>query len=111
MPPTPIAVHGFVFFWTETGVVTCVRSATGEQVWQQRVGGNYFGSPICVDDRLYCIDKEGTVVVIAASERFELLGRTPLGEESFATPAVAGNVMYLRTQRQLFSVGGKAISK
>ena len=104
--PTPITVKDLVFLWSDTGVVTCLQSATGKQVWQQRVGGNYFGSPICIDGRLYCIDKKGTVVVIAASEQFEMLGRTSLGEPSFATPAVANGVMYLRTERQLFSLGG-----
>jgi hypothetical protein len=30
-----------------------------------------------------------------------------LGQPSFATPAVSGGVMYLRTRSQLFSLGGK----
>ncbi len=105
--PTPIVYRGLLFLWADTGVVSCLQSRTGELVWQQRVGGNFFGSPVCVSGRLYCIDKEGTVVVIAASEQYELLGRVPLGEASFATPAVAGGVMYLRTASQLFSLGGK----
>ncbi len=103
--PTPVAVEGLAFLWTDTGVVTCIDSKTGEQVWQQRVGGNFFGSPVCVGGHLYCIDKQGVVVVIAATDRYELLSRTPLGEASFSTPAVAGGVMYLRTERRLFSLG------
>ena len=75
-------------------------------IWRERVGGAFFGSPVCVGDRLYCIAKDGEVVVLAASETFEVLARVPLGEASYATPAVSGGVMYLRTRSHLFSLGG-----
>ena len=39
------------------------------------MGGNYFGSPICVQDRLYNIATDGTVVVLAASEEYQLLAK------------------------------------
>jgi hypothetical protein len=45
--------------------------------------------------------------VLAAGYKFELLAKVPLGEKSFATPAVSGGVMYLRTLSHLFSLGGK----
>ena len=45
-------------------------------------------------------------VVLAAGDTFEVCHRIPLGESSYATPAVAGGVMYLRTSSHLFSLGG-----
>ena len=72
--------------------------------------GSFYGSPVWVNGRLYCIAKNGDVVVLAAADKFELLSRVPLGELSYATPAVAGGVMYLRTQSQLFSLGGKEVT-
>ena len=50
--------------------------------------------------------RTGEVVVVAAGDKFEVLHRIPLGEPSYATPAVAGGVMYLRTSSHLFSLGG-----
>jgi outer membrane protein assembly factor BamB len=76
-------------------------------MWRERVGGSFYGSPVCVNDRLYCIARNGDVVVVAASDEFELLARVPLGEPSHATPAVSGGVMYLRTESHLFSLGGR----
>lgn len=105
--PCPVAQNGLLFLWFDKGVVSCVRAATGKQVWQRRVGGNYSGSPVIVDGRLYCIDEDGVVVVLAAGEQFQLLGRNPLGESSRSTPAVANNRMYLRTDSHLVSIGGK----
>jgi len=105
--PTPLVKGGRLFLWGDHGVVSCRDVATGRQVWRQRVKGSFYGSPVCVGERLYCIDKKGDVVVLAASDKFELLARVPLGEASFTTPAVSGGVMYLRTRSRLFSLGGK----
>lgn len=105
--PTPIAFNNMVFLWSDNGIVTCLRAANGEKVWQKRVGGNYHGSPVCAGGRLYCIREDGEVAVVAAAEEYELLGRNPLGEESRSTPAVADGRMYLRTYSHLTSVGGK----
>jgi outer membrane protein assembly factor BamB len=104
--PTPVAKDGLLFLWSDKGIVSCVRAATGELIWQERVGGNYSGSPVIAGNRLYCIDEDGVVVVLAADESYQLLGRNPLGEPSRSTPAVADNRIYLRTYSQLFSVGG-----
>lgn len=104
--PTPVAKDGMIFLWSDKGVVSCIRTSDGELVWERRVGGNYSGSPIIAGDKVYCIDEDGTVVVIAAANKFQLLGKTPLGEPSRSTPAVAGGRLYLRTYTQLFSVGG-----
>ncbi len=45
--------------------------------------------------------------VLAAAEKPQVLARIDLGEPSFATPAIADGIMYLRTQSHLFSIGGK----
>ena len=72
------------------------------------MGGTFSGSPVRAGSRLYCISVDGEVVVLAASRRYELLARNPLGELSRSTPAVADGTMYLRTESQLISVGGRA---
>ena len=107
MVPTPLVKGGRLFLWTDNGIVTCLKAASGEVIWRERVGGSFYGSPVWVSGWLYCIAKNGDVVVLAAADKFELLSCVPLGELSYATPAVAGGVMYLRTQSQLFSLGGK----
>jgi len=106
--PTPLVKDGRLYLWTDDGVVSCLRVADGGLVWRERVDGSYYGSPVWVDHRLYCISREGDVVVLADGDRFEVLARVALGEPSSATPAIAGGVMYLRTRTRLFSLGGKA---
>ncbi len=105
--PTSICVGKLLFLWGDDGVVTCVQTASGEVVWQERLGKRFFSSPVCVDGRLFCVSTTGEVVVIAASDQFKLLARNPLGETTHSTPAVAGGRMYIHTTRHLISIGGK----
>jgi outer membrane protein assembly factor BamB len=107
--PTPVAYKDALFLWFENGIVTCVDAATGKQHWQQRIGGKFWGSPIRVADKIYCIGEGGDVMVIAADTKaYKLLGKMPLGDVSHSTPAVSGGRMYLRTGSKLFSLGGKS---
>jgi len=103
--PTSVAKGKLLFLWGDSGILTCVKAGNGETVWRERVEGRFFGSPVWVEDRLFCISTEGQVVVVAASEHFEQLAVNNLEEPSHATPAVANNRLYLRTLSHLVSIG------
>jgi len=103
--PTPLVIGDRLYLWKENGYVTCLKSASNEQVWSERVEGPFYGSPVSVNGRLYNITRRGDLVVVAAGDKFQQIARIPLGEGSFATPAVAGGHMYLRTFTHLISVG------
>ena len=105
--PTGVCAGDWLYLWSDGGIVSRVRAATGEVDWQERVGGNFFGSPVCVDGRLFCISTEGEVVVVGSSERFEVLARNQLNESTHSTPAIAGGRMYIHTGQHLLSVGGE----
>ena len=89
------------------GGISLIRhgSPTGKVHWVQRVGGDYFGSPVRLGDRLYCIARDGKLVILAASDKFQPPFRVDLGELSHSTPAIAGGVMYLRTVSHLMAIG------
>ena len=95
------------FLWGDGGIVTCIDVPTGKVHWRERVGGIFYGSPVRVGDRIYCISLDGDVVVLAASSEYKQLARNSLGEGSQATPAIADGKMYLRTLSHLISIGGK----
>jgi len=100
--PTPLAIGSLLFLWCDNGVVACHRAATGEKIWQQKISDAFYSSPVSANGRIYGISKTGTVYVMAASEKAELLGSIPLGEPSFATPAIGPDGLYLRTETHLF---------
>ena len=79
--------------------------ATGQILWQGRTEGGFYASPVWVGGHLYNVSKKGDVVVLAAGDEFRPVRRISLGEPSYATPAISGGAMYLRTATHLFSLG------
>ncbi|MDP6445671.1 MAG: PQQ-binding-like beta-propeller repeat protein [Pirellulaceae bacterium] len=106
--PTPLAFGSHVYLWGDNGVVACIEAATGKELWIERVGGNYYTSPIAVDGKIYCISQAGVVNVIASGPQFKLLGKTELGEGCHTTPAVAAGRMILRGFEHLYCLNADA---
>jgi len=103
--PTSLAKGDLLFTLADSGTLSCLRAATGQVLWQERIGGSYYSSPICIGDHLYCISKKGEVLIFSATEKYELLARNPLPELCYATPAVADGRLYIRTLSHLVSIG------
>jgi len=51
--PTGVAAANLAWLWSDAGIVTCIDAPTGKVRYQERVGGNYFGSPVWIDGRLF----------------------------------------------------------
>ena len=105
--PTSLAKDGLLFTFHDQGDVSCLRIDTGDVLWCEKPGGKFYGSPIWVNGLLYCINREGNVLVIKAAPTYELLAINSLGEKSQATPAVAHDKMYPRTYSHLISIGSR----
>jgi outer membrane protein assembly factor BamB len=105
--PTPIAYDGHLYLWNDNGTVCCVETQSGDNVWTKRVGGNFSGSPICVDGKLYIISEAGEVVVMDASPDYRLYGKSDLADPSHATPAVGDGRLFLRTFHRLACIEAK----
>ena len=102
---TVLAIDGRAYLWSDQGIVTCVRLTDGKQVWQQRVSRDTFGSPVATAGKLFAVDKNGTVNVLALGDTHELLGKNELGELCQSTPAIAGGRMFIRTWEHLHAIG------
>jgi outer membrane protein assembly factor BamB len=105
--PTLVAQDGLLFIFNDKGVVSCADVATGEIHWRERLGRGFSGSPVIGDGKVYILDDDGNVDVIAVAKEYRLLGSLPLGEPSRSTPAIADGRLYFRTLSHLISIGGK----
>ena len=96
--PSLLVREGHVYAVLDAGVAVCWNSATGAERWKHRLGGNFSASPVILGDTIFATAENGvTHVFKARPEVFESLGTSRLGEESFATPAICGGRIYLRT--------------
>jgi outer membrane protein assembly factor BamB len=103
--PTGVYQNDLIWLWSDAGIVTCLTAATGEVRYQERVGGNFFGSPVLADGRLYCVSAEGELVAVQAGDKFNVLGRYDLNETCRSTPAVALGCLFVRSERHLWCLG------
>jgi outer membrane protein assembly factor BamB len=107
--PTVVAKDGLAFLFYDKGTATCIDVRSGTVHWRERLSSGFSGSPIIAEEKLYVIDDDGNVHVLAVSKEFRDLGVNPLGEPTRSTPAVAGGRLYFRTLSRLFSLGGQTL--
>lgn len=105
--PTVLVYKNYLYLWSDKGIVTCCDAKTGKVVWQRRVGGNFFGSPVCVDGRLMSINNKGVMYVLATGPKYQLLAKNSLGDACQSTPAIANGRMFIRTESHLIAIGGR----
>ncbi|MBL8816684.1 MAG: PQQ-binding-like beta-propeller repeat protein [Planctomyces sp.] len=105
--PSPILVHSMIFMVSDAGVASCLDAETGKLLWQERLGGNFSASPIATKDNVYFQSETGTVTVVKASPNFELVAKNQIGDgvlRTFATPAVDGDGLLLRSETSLYRI-------
>jgi outer membrane protein assembly factor BamB len=98
--PSMIVQDGFVYAVLDAGMAVCWKSDTGEERWKERLGGDFYASPVRVGNRMYAISQAGVTSVFEATpEKFSLLAQNKLGDEAYASPAICGGRIYLRVAK------------
>jgi outer membrane protein assembly factor BamB len=104
---TPIVHDGLLYVCTDNGILSAYDVATGARVYQQRIApgaAGFSASPIVAQGRLYLASEDGQVYVVRTGRTFELLATNDMGEVTMATPAVAGNLLLVRTRGHLYAL-------
>jgi len=109
---TAIVYGGQLVMVKDGGIVTAYNAASGEKLYQKRLatGGKYFASPVAADGHIYLASlNDGTITVLKAGAAQPDVVATgePLGERIGATPAIAGNTLYVRTAGHLYAFSEK----
>ena len=105
---SPILVADLLYMVSDDGLVTCLESATGKQVWRSRIGGTFAASPIYGDDRIYFFSQQGKTTVLKPGRTLEVLATNSLTNGFMASPAVSGRALFLRTRTDLYRVENPA---
>lgn len=102
-----LCTGGRLYLMRDGGLLTCLEAATGRELFRERLGapGQYIASPIAAGDRLMVASVQGVVTVIQSADTLTVLARNDLGEGIYATPAIAGDQLYVRTTGYLYAFG------
>ena len=103
--PSPLHYENVLYIVKDGGILTSLDPPTGKILKQARLSGapgTYYSSPVAADGKIYTISQEGKVTVIRSGAQWEVLAVNDLGEDTFATPAIAGDRIYFRTRTRLY---------
>jgi outer membrane protein assembly factor BamB len=102
--PSQLLVGDLIFNVHDSGVASCIRAQTGEELWSRRLSGNYSASPLYADGKVYFWSEDGTTTVIRAAPQYEELARNQLDDGFMASPAVIGKALIVRTRSALYRI-------
>ena len=63
---------------------------------------HYYASPVAGDGKVYIVSQAGVVVVLDAARDQEILSTGEMDDEVYATPAIAGGQIFIRTRGALY---------
>ncbi len=110
--PSPISAGDYFLVVSDSGVAHCFEAAvahcfeaaSGKLLWQERMGEHH-ASLVSAAGRVYFLNDEGVMNVVAPGPYFVLVARNGLGERTFASPAISAGQIFLRGDKHLFCIG------
>ena len=106
---SPVAFGNAMYLFASSGVISCVDAATGKKLWEKESGVGFYCSPLLVSGRIIAFNMEGNAFIIKPDrEKYIQEATCSIGEKVVATPAVVDGRLYIRTDKFLYCIGGKA---
>jgi outer membrane protein assembly factor BamB len=102
--PSPILVGDVLYMISDAGILTAMNAQTGDEIFQERLGGSYSASPILANGHLYFCDQKGTVTVVKPGKEFNVVARNKMADGFMSSPAISGNALFLRSKTHLYRI-------
>ncbi|MFH1923430.1 MAG: PQQ-binding-like beta-propeller repeat protein, partial [Planctomycetota bacterium] len=104
---SPVVDDGRVYRIKSPGILVCADAADGRVLWQLRLKGPIWATPVLADGHLYVVNHAGLVQVVRLGDEGELVGTTQIDAGILASPAVADGALYFRSDAHLWKVAFK----
>jgi outer membrane protein assembly factor BamB len=104
MDVSPLVVGDELYTISDAGVAVCYDAKTGKQLWQKRLSGKFWASPVYADGRIYCLNDSGKTYVLAPGKEYEVLAENQLDGASQASLAIVDGAIFLRTDKNLYRI-------
>jgi outer membrane protein assembly factor BamB len=101
---SPVVHGGRAYVVKPPGNLMCADTAVGKTLWQLRLQGPIWATPLLADGCLYCVNEDGLVQVVQLGEEGKLLGTFPMGEKILASPIVSDGAIYFRGNAHLWKI-------
>ncbi len=107
---SPVVVGDYLFVTSMSGVATLYDANSGDPVWEERLEGDFAGSPLVANGLIYLQTVSGgETLVIKPGDELEIVSRNSLGtdkQEIFrATLAPIKGQLFARSSSVLYCIG------
>ena len=99
-----IASGGRVYGLKSPGIVVCGDAASGALLWQVRLKGPFWATPVVADGHLYAVSHAGLVQCVQLGKEGRLVGTGQIDAGILASPAVADGAVYFRSNAHLWKI-------
>jgi len=104
--PSPTVHDGRAYVIKPPGILVAGSTEDGSVLWQLRLKGSFWASPVVADGHLWAVNDDGLVQVVRLGDKGELVGSGQIEPGALASPAVADGAVYFRTDTHLWKVAG-----
>jgi outer membrane protein assembly factor BamB len=105
--PNTILYGDYLYFMTDAGLLTCVDAVSGKPQYESKrfpAPGQFAAAPVAFDGKLLITSQDGDTYVLKAGPVHEILGTNSLGEGVVASLAIAGDSIYIRSEKNLYRI-------
>lgn len=102
----PLLYKNVIYVIRNGGILTTLNPENGTVTKEQRLKealGEYYAQPVAADSKIYFVNKDGKVTVMASGG--EVLSTGDLDEQVIATPAIADGRIFVRSESALWCFG------
>jgi len=104
--PSPVIGNNRIYVISDNGNLFCIDIKNGKILWQDRLKGVYYSSPISINNKyIFLSDIKGTTTVIADSTKFYKVSENHLSEGIISSIAGVDNQFFIRTEKNLWCIG------
>ena len=103
--PSPVLCDGYLIVADDRGTANCFVAATGERMWQERLGKHFSGSLVAAGGLAYLIADDGTTKVVRPGPELEVVAENPLGDFCYSSPAISQGQVFIRGEKHLYAIG------
>lgn len=105
---SPVVHERRIYIVNRAPVLVCASAESGEVSWQLRLKGAFWATPVIAGEHLYALNSDGACLVVKLGDKKgEIVATNEFGEGLQASPAVADDALYLRSDRHLWKIAEK----